>query len=216
MDRHALIRSIVREQQNLKNIRRAERNIESKGSLLDSQPLINRDGSLEGNLKSTLPAHLVPSNVGSYKEIMWPYWLNFEFDYSNGDDVLFPVNGIKEVTRQISQEAGFIAVALYRDYQSSGTGGKGSPLEITIRDRQSTRQLNDNAIQIQHFGTKGEGTKFITPYTFMPNARISLELSSILGADYTVPNESGKQRISIFGYRIRTEDASVIANKIYL
>jgi len=167
-------------------------------------------------LKAVLPKHLVPSNVGNLKEILWPYWLHFEFDFSVNNDAVFPVNGITEITRQISQEAGFIVTSIFRDYKSSGIGGRGCPLKMTIRDRQSTRQFNDEPIQLQHIGEKGEGTVLSTPYLFMPNARITLELSSILGADYTATNESGYQSITMFGYRIRTEDASIIANKIYL
>ena len=216
MDRHALIKAVLKEQQNLKDIRRAERSADTKGALLADQPLINRTGDLEYNLKAVLPKQLVPSNVGSYKEILWPYWLNFEFDYDVAGDSVFTSAGIKEVTKQISQEAGFIVISAFRDYQTAGQAGRGAPLQVTIKDRQSTRQFNDNPIQIQHIGEKGEGTKFPTPYVFMPNARITLEISSILGADYTVVGESSKQRISLFGYRIRTEDASKIAEKIYL
>lgn len=210
------VNAIQKEQIRRRGIRKRERDVATQESLLGSQPLINRDDNFKSNLMSVLPKHLIPSNVGGYEEVLWPFWFNFEFNFNSGDNTVIPANGITEVTKQISQEAAFIAVSFYRDFEESDQAGRGLPVQLTIRDRQSSRQLNDNPILLQHIGEKGEGTKFPTPYIFMPNSRVTLEVSSILGADYTILNQDSTQRITMFGYRIRTEDASKIAKNLYL
>ncbi len=221
-----LVNQIIRERSAIRNSRANERDLKARFSALSQQPLINLTDdveNLQSKLARILPKNMVPKNLGPLSQVMWPFWYEFNFDFSdpaNLDNALFSGHKTVENTVQVSHEAGFIWTNWYRDFNSSGIVGEGAPLKLTLRDRQSSRQFNDLPVQIQHIGSKGEPTRLPTPLVIMPNARLTIEMESLFGADVSVAdgglNGAAKHRIILSGYRMRMEDAQSVIEQVFL
>ena len=214
-----LISDVLKMREAIRQERANERDIKARVAALSDEPLINLTddmNNISSKLAKILPKHLVPRNLGPLSQVMWPFFYVHDFDYQDGADTTFLANERKESTVQVSQESGFIWTHIYRDFDDAGQSGFGAPLQLTIRDRQSSRQFVSEPIQLQHIGLKGEPTKLATPLVIMPNARITVEMESILTADFTVLNSTGTIRLVMAGYRMRMEDAQRVIEQVYL
>jgi hypothetical protein len=198
-----------------RQIRKKERDFRRKGII----PMSNLPtGAQEGNvsallqLMGTLPPHMRPGNVGSYNKVTWPYWNQVNFDF--GVNPTWTAATKQTQSFQVSQEAAFILMSITRKAYTYSTASELAPLQLEIRDRQSSRQLNDRPIPLQMIGKRSRPTILPTPMLIMPNAFIDLTLTSwITGSQATVGN--GKHQISFFGYRVRVEDADKVLSSIF-
>ncbi len=198
--------------QNLRQVERRLSNEQARMQSLSSEPSVSRGGSLIANLVSILPEHLVPANVGNLNEVMYPFFYTTEHDF--GTDPTFTSNSANNQIFNVSQDAAFILTSIYRSYEDVGDVGKGAPLEMTIRDLQSSRQFNDSPIPVQTIGDKGNPTILPTPFYMSPNASIRIELSSFVPNDQAETGE-GKQIFVYQGYRIRTGDIGKVLSTIF-
>jgi hypothetical protein len=199
-----------------RRLRNKEQSLKSRSKLLSNQPLVStQDRSLRSNLEKILPKYLVPKNIGNYSEVMWPFWYAIDFDF--GTDPTY-TNFTKQVESiQVSMEAAFLLTGISRSHDDRGPAGQQAPLQLTIRDNQSSRQFNDKAFPIQTIGLEGEPTLIDTPLFLAPNASVSLEMSSWTpsGSEFETVGD-GRVQIVLSGWRIRTDDASKVLASIFL
>lgn len=168
--------------------------------------------SLKKHLQRILPPGMVPGNVGNINEVMWPFYDAITIDF--GTDPTYTANSRLTGSFQVTQEACLLLSKISRKSYSYSTAGELAPLQLTFRDRQSSRQLNDRPIPIQMIGRKSFPTVLPTPYIIMPNGNFEVEVTSWLsGSQATVG--SGKHDFIFEGYRIRIEDQDKVLSTIF-
>lgn len=167
---------------------------------------------LQKTLMKVLPSGLIPGNVGGYYDVAWPFTYTVEFNF--GTDPTYGPNTKQNQSFQNTQEAAFIFTQISRKSNFQSTSGELAPLQVTIRDRQSTRQFNDRPIPLQILPKKSPYFTFEVPLIIMPNAIIEFEMTSWLAANQATVGESVHQ-IMLKGYRTRTEDIGKVLSTIY-
>lgn len=169
---------------------------------------------LKSTLKSILPANLVPGNVGEYSSITWPFWYQADFDF--GVNPSFTQNTRQVQSFQNTQEAAFLFMSVARSHNGYDNASALAPLQIEMRDRQSSRQFNDRPIPLQMIGRRNHQTVLPTPLLIMPNAFLDVTATSFVPAGNTMASTgTGKFQLSFFGYRIRVEDADKVLSSIF-
>lgn len=169
--------------------------------------------NLKQHLQNLLPPGMVPGNVGHINEVVWPFFHLLTFDF--GTNPTYNTNSTRQIQSfQVTQEACLLLTKITRKAFSYDTAGEKAPLQITLRDRQSTRQLNDRPFPLQMLGKKARPTVLPTPYLLMPNASLEVEMTSWVPADMTTTG-SGKHQIVFEGYRIRIEDQDKVLSTIF-
>lgn len=168
---------------------------------------------LKQHLKKLLPPGMVPGNVGHVNEVMWPFFHVLQFDF--GTNPTYGPTTTQSRSFQVTQEACLLLSKITRKSYDYSNASDLAPLSITIRDRQSSRQLNDRPIPIQMIGKKSRPTVLPTPYLIMPNAFIEVEVRSWLTAAQTASVGSGKFDLVFEGYRIRIEDQDKVLSTIF-
>lgn len=203
----------------LKEQRRYERRLnQAMGEVADAltaQAQINNTSvsDLQTAMQQTLPAYMIPSNVGDINEVAWFFWEQMTFDF--GENPTWSPLTNQQQSFQVTQEAGFLITGISRSYNSYGTAGALAPLQVSFRDRQSSRQFNDNPIPLQTIGIKGKPTILPTPYFLLPNAFFDGFMTSFQtnsGGQVTTGNS--RHQLSFFGYRMRVEDAEKVLSTI--
>lgn len=167
---------------------------------------------LEELLSKILPRGLHPSNVGDYYDVAWPFTYSVQFDF--GLDPTYGPNTRQTQSFQNTQEAAFIFLQISRKADSQTTAGELAPLQLTIRDRQSTRQFNDRPIPLQMIPKKTPYFTFEVPLFIMPNAFMDFEMTSWLPSNQATTGTS-KHTIILKGYRTRTENIGPLLSSIY-
>lgn len=178
-------------------------------------------GALEANpkdlikqLRTFLPSHMIPSNVGGYDSVAWPFWFQANFDF--GADPTISASSRQTQSFQVTQEAAFILMAISRKSYAYTTAGELGPWQIELRDRQSSRQFNDRPIPIQMIGNKSRPTILPTGMLIQPNAFIDVTMSSWLPSSVSqATTGSSKVQFSFFGFRTRMENADQLMSMIY-
>jgi hypothetical protein len=212
MSREILFRQI-KELENQRKINRArERSLRSRAHLLSAQPVIKDSGTLRKNLEKIIPKHLSPTNIGKLNEVEWFFWFPLDFDF--GTDPTYTETTRQSRQFQVDQEAGFLLTHISRTHDSSGPSGAQAPLQMTLRDNQSSRQFNDAPIPLQFVGSRGDYLELDTPLFIAPNSTFSVEMTSWLSGDFPTTG-SGKHQITLGGYRMRAEDASKVLTSIF-
>jgi len=197
-----------------KQIRALERKFRRDHKKREKENNVETNNSLLQKLKSVLPPHLIPGNVGDIKKVTWPFYSKVTFDF--GTNPTWTVNTRQVQSFQVTQEAGFLLMAIARKAWDSTGAGDVAPLQITITDRQSSRQFNNAPIPIQNIGKKKRPTILPTSYFFMPNAFVDITMTSFVPTGETMTTVgNGKHEFSLFGYRIRAEDTASIMAAIY-
>jgi hypothetical protein len=198
-----------------KQIRRRERLMRKEHKMSRNMPLGQIEGdprNLKTELSKNLPPHMMPGNVGGINKVTWPMWNQVNFDFGTN-----PTYGPSTRTTQSfqnTQEAAFLLMSMVRKNWGYDLASDLAPLQIEIRDRQSSRQFNDRPIPLQMIGKRSHPTIFPTPLLIMPSAFIDVICSSWLTASQ-VSTGTGKFQISFFGYRIRTEDAGKVLSTVF-
>ena len=168
--------------------------------------------TLKSNLAQVIPAYMMPGNVGGYNKVTWPFWSQVNFDF--GTNPTYSSSTRQTQSFQVTQEAALLLMSISRKSYGYSTSSELAPLQVEIRDRQSSRQFNDRPIPMQMIGKKSRPTVLPTPLLIMPNAFIDVTVSSWLtGSQATVG--SGKMQFSFYGYRIRVEDADKVMSTIF-
>lgn len=219
-----LLQEIEKKQQELRDIKTSIRNIKSRQNALSSQPVATNAGRLNSNLAKFIPPHLMPKNVGHLYHVQWPFYYTVDFDLSQTQPWIDNAPGaISSNTRQtrsfqVTQESAFLFTAITRHCNDYDSGGDLGPLQVEIRDRQSSRFFNNAPVPLQMFGTEGYPSPMPTPFLVLPNAVMEVEVSSFLdqGVIQNVPDgATGKIQFTFEGYRMRIEDAQKIMSSIY-
>lgn len=209
-----LVTAIKQQQERLKEIQTATKNMETRAKMVSSVPAVSNAGDLRANLESILPKHLVPTNVGHLNKVAWPFWYTFNFDL--GAAPVISVNLRKTEKFQVSQEACFIFMSLCRHADDYDVGGDLGPLQIEIRDAQSSRYFNNAPIPIQMIGQKSWPTILPTGMLILPNAIMEMTMSSWLtGTATQTGGGTGKHSFTMGGVRCRVEDASNVMSTIF-
>lgn len=169
--------------------------------------------SLEKELRGKLPPYLKPGNVGSYNKVTWPFWSPVSFDF--GVNPTYGPTTRQTRSFQVSQEAALLLMGITRSSEDYTVASALAPLQIDIKDRQSSRQFNDLPIPLQAIPKDGRQAPLPTPLLLMPNAFIDIVASSWLAAPAAASVGSGKFSLVFFGYRIRTEDAGKVLSSVF-
>lgn len=168
-------------------------------------------------LKETIaciPKHLRPSNVGDISSVAWPMW--YQVDFNLGTNPTFTSNTRQTQSFQNTQEAAFLFLAITRKHYGYDSASALAPLQVEIRDRQSSRQFNDRPIPLQMFGRNSHPTTLPTPMLIQPNAFLDFNLSSFMPEGESMATVgTGKIQLSMFGYRIRVQDADKVLSSIF-
>lgn len=171
-----------------------------------------RMSRLEAELLKKIPSSLVPGNVGNYYDVAWPFTYTVNFNF--GTNPTYGPLTNQTQSFQVTQEAAFILGGITRKCYSGSTSGELAPLQIMIRDRQSTRQFMDLPIPLQAIAKKTPPSMWEVPLIIMPNAFIDITLTSF----QTVPQAtvgSGQINLSFIGYRTRTSDIEKVLSTVY-
>ncbi len=168
--------------------------------------------TLKSHLQSVIPPYMMPGNVGGYNKVTWPFWFQANFDF--GTNPTWSSSSRQTQSFQVTQEAALLLMAISRKGYTYGTSSDLAPVQLEIRDRQSSRQFNDRPIPIQMIGKKSRPTILPTPLLVMPNAFIDLTMSSWVPVSQATTG-SGKFQFSFFGYRVRVEDADKVMSSIF-
>lgn len=199
----------------IRNERKREENLKIRYAALSQIPVVagNNPKSLRDHLDEILPPSLVPANVGNIDSVAWPFWYQFDFDFGTNPTLAATLRQTQSV--QVTQEAGFLMMGISRDSEEQSLAGSLGPWTIeSIRDRQSSRQFNNQPINFQALGEKSNLTIFPTPLLFFPNAFIDITM----GCFQPVPNPvvgDARHQISVFGYRVRMGDEQRILSTIF-
>jgi hypothetical protein len=214
MSKEQLLRQAYEIQEARRNLRQKERNMAAQNKYLSSTAAVSNNGDgLRAAIEKFLPKTLVPRNVGNLKEVTWPFWYPLEFDF--GTDPTYNINTRQTKTVQVSQESAFLLTSISRGHVEQSAASQDAPLQLTIRDNQSTRQFNDLPIPMQMIGTQGELTELDFPLYFRPNATISIEMTSWVPTDFATTGD-GRTQIMLHGFRIRNTDVSKVLSNIFI
>lgn len=213
LTREEVIAKLYEIQKARAELRKQEQSLKSRRSLMEGQSLIAKD-DLALSLQKIIPRYLEPRNIGQIDSVMWDFFFPLTVDF--GTDPTYDETSRRTATVQVSQESAFLLVGISRSYQNNGDAGFGAPLQVTIRDNQSSRQFNDTPIPLQNIGLKGQPTKLDTPLLLQPNSRISLEVSSWLDGDQLVTTGSGVHEFVLYGMRVRDVNNLKVLSSIWL
>lgn len=170
--------------------------------------------SVESQLRSKIPAHMFPGNVGNQNKVIWPFHFTVEFDF--GANAVW--SSATRLTKffQVTQDAGFLLTGIARSHDGFNAGNELAPLGIDIRDRQSARQFNNAPIPLQAIGRHSKYTRIHEPLWINPAAFVDVTITSLLNTPTAASvAPSGKMWLTFFGYRMRnpqgTAGAGVMA-----
>jgi len=214
-----MVQEIEQTKNEINQLKNTISNLRARRQALASQPTIPLGHGLANSLKSFLPNHLVPRNVGSLNSAAWNFFYTTDFDLSTTVDWPNITSNTKQTkTFQVSQEAAFLFMGVMRHADDYNDAGDLGPLTIEFRDKQSSRFFNDNPIPLQMFGKQGYMTYLPVPMLIMPNAFFEITMSTFLDpgvVQNTPPASSGKHQITMQGYRIRIEDAHKVLSSVF-
>lgn len=163
-------------------------------------------------LESFLPPYMIPGNVGDVNQVTWPFWEVVSFNF--GTNPTWSPTTRQTASFQVTQEAGFLLTSISRKSYGYDTSNDLAPLQFEIRDRQSSRQLNDRAIPLQMIGKRSLPTILPTPMLLMPNAFIDVTMTSWITASMASTG-NGRVDLVFHGYRIRVEDQEKVLSTIF-
>lgn len=201
-----------------------EKNLDEKEAMLRQGQLpVRNPQDLERNMSRNLGPMLAPGNLGDINKVCWPYYFSTEIPQTTvGPNETF------QTGFSITQEAAFIMMSFtktvylasgvtapdyqpwtYLDPNQAGVANRAPGLTFTLRDGSSSRQLYDRPIEIQHYGNPRFPTKLPRPIMFLPNQSVQVAFVNSHAVNRYVPS------ITVFGYRVRIEDAQNLLSLVY-
>jgi hypothetical protein len=156
-----------------------------------------------------------PGNIGAINRVIWPFWFTFTAPQL-GPNV--SSSGFTTIT----QEAGFVwmsytksvfkrtagPVYTYVDPDAVGLTGQSDGLKFSVRDSSSSRQFHNNPLELDMVGHPEYPSVLETPIMFLPNSTIEIAYTNQHASNTYVPF------VTLFGYRIRVEDAENIMSLV--
>lgn len=167
---------------------------------------------LRKHLEAFLPPYMIPGNVGDVNQVTWPFWEVVSFNF--GTNPTWSPTTRQTQSFQVTQEAGFLLTSISRKSYGYDTSTDLAPLQFEIRDRQSSRQLNDRSIPIQMIGKRSLPTVLPTPMLLLPNAFVDITMTSWITASMATTG-TGRIDLVFHGYRIRVEDQEKVLSTIF-
>jgi len=178
----------------------------------------NSAPDLYRNIKSNIPTKLMPGNVGDINRVIWPFWFTFTAPE------LQP-NQTSQASFSVTQEAAFIWMAFSKVvFKRTGGGpysytaidsnqedpsvGEANGLTFQFRDAQSSRVFSQQPVPIDAFGDPNFPSVLQTPVMFLPNSTVECLYSNSDSSAIYVPH------ITMFGYRVRLENAEQILSMV--
>lgn len=170
-------------------------------------------------LNKALPEKMVPGNIGDISAALWPFWFSFN------SNELMPGNGMN-TSVTITQEAAFILMAINKTVflrtgaiapfqytainalDSSEAVSNAPDLMFTLRDAQSTRVFLGNPMSVDELGCAEFPTILPTPQLMLPNSTMECIYQNNHASNVYVPF------VTLFGYRLRIENAAQILSMI--
>jgi hypothetical protein len=161
------------------------------------------------------PSGLAPGNVGDINMVIWPYF--FTTDIPN---LPLSANQTFQTGFSNTYEAAFIFMSFTKTVYLNDAGSWGwlnpdtqfpnAPgLVFTLRDSSSSRQFYDKPIDIDQYGHPRHPTKFPRPIMLLPNQVMQIQFTNTHPFNQYIPF------ITVFGYRLRIEDAQKFLSLIY-
>lgn len=203
----------------IKQVKNAISDMKARNQALSSQPVVSTGQGLRNSLNSILSANLAPQNVGQINKVAWQFFYTVDFDLTTTVD--WPdltSNTRQSASFQVSQEAAFLMMGIFRHANDYNDAGDLGPLTIEFRDRQSSRFFNDSPIPIQMLARDGYVSYLPVPMILLPNAFFELTMATHLAAGVTqaTPAQAtGKHTFTIMGYRVRVDDAKKVLSSIF-
>jgi len=202
------------------NLRKEKERNDRMKKQLDERLLKSGAAGLHNELNQALPDKLKPGNVGDINKIIWPFWFTFTAP-------VLPINTGSNGFVTITQEAAFIWMSTSKtvfkrtgaapNYVYTAIDGanpdddlsSANNLTVSIRDAQSSRVFMGSPIEIDDIGPANEPSVLPTPQFIMPNATIECAFQNNHASNVYVP------WITLFGYRIRIENAENLLSTIF-
>lgn len=176
----------------------------------------NSAQDLYRNIKRNVPAQLMPGNVGDLNRVIWPFWFTFSApELAPGQSSTGQLS--------ITQEAAFIWMAFTKTVFKKTTGptaytaidpaqedstGSANGLTFQLRDSQSSRVFSQGLISLDAFGDPRYPSVLQTPVMFLPNSTVEVTYNNADATATYVPY------ITLFGYRVRLQDAEQILSLV--
>jgi len=168
---------------------------------------------LEKQLANKLP-DMTAAGIRDINQIVWP------FIFSTGFVKTSSSKKFAEKNITVTNEAGFVATKIIRQvFEKVGEGNfklintndlteaQIDDLKITISDPQSGRNFFRNPMPVQNIGDALYPTKFEGRPMILPNSAMKVEFYNDGAKEYYT-------NISIFGYRIRVENAQELLSLV--
>jgi hypothetical protein len=208
------LEAIFKERREIRRQERRQRRAFNMSKYVETGVRERGIGGLQKILKDTIPPHMRPGNVGGYNKITWPFWYQVNFDFGTNPTWTSGVN--QRQSFQVTQEAAWLMTSITLKNNGYDLSSALAPLQIEIRDRQSSRQLNSAPIPLQMFGKNSLPSTMPTPMLFMPNAFIDIIATSwVPQGESMASTGDGEFQLSFFGYRVRVEDADKVLSTIF-
>lgn len=221
MSRADLLTQEIQDRLNQHNqLRDAISNTRKRRAALGSQYQVPSGSGLRKHLGDFLPPSLMPGNVGGLNAVSWDFYYSTNFDLSTFPGWPLVTNAFRQTASfQVSQEAAHMFMAISRHNNDYDGGGDLGPWQIELRDRQSSRFFNNAPIPIQMIGQHGWPTILPVPMLIMPNAFMDITMTNFLANGVTQnvgPTSTGLSQFTLYGYRIRVEDADKVLSSIFM
>lgn len=196
--------------------------LSQKESLLRQGQLpVNGPQDLERNMSRNLGPTLAPGDLGDINKVIWPFFFSTELP-----NTAIAPNQTFQTGFSITQEAAFIMMAVtktayvqnvvdpdkftYADPNDPSLGFDSTPgLSFTMRDGSSSRQFFNQPIGLSQYGNPRFPTKLPRPIMFLPNQSIQIAFINSHASNVYLPF------ITVFGYRMRIEDAQNFLSLVY-
>lgn len=171
---------------------------------------------LERNISRNMMNAFVPGNVGDINKVLWPFW------FSTDLTLLEPGQNVP-LRFSVTQEAGFAYMSLtktvfdFDDVTNELTYvdpdepviGESPGLSYILRDPQSGREFHNIPQSLDMVGNPRWPAALPVPYFYLPNSNVEF---SVINSH---PTNIYYVQITLFGYRVRVEDARQILSLTY-
>lgn len=175
--------------------------------------------ALQARLQQALPERLLPGNVGDINNVFWPFFFTFttsELPPNSGFNASVTITQeaafiLLKMTKVVFRRSGAMAPFVYtaiNALDSSEAISNANDLNITIRDAQSTRVFFGLPTGIDEIGCAEFPTKLPVSQLFLPNSTIECIYQNTNAVDTFVPF------ITLFGYRLRLDNAAAILSTV--
>lgn len=170
--------------------------------------------TLQQELLRKLPLDMQPGNVGNLRKVTWNYWFNLNIEV--GSDPTWSNTSKYTGQFQVDADAAFLLLWIARKSYSDGTAGENAPIQLVLKDTQSSRQFMEPnyPLPLQSIGTKSRPTILPTPFLLLPAAVLQAEITSWVPAPQATVGD-GNIQLTFFGYRIRMDNPEKIFSTVY-